>query len=160
MYKFEIDPIIDIDENDELNDIHNEMLGEAKPELLTDWLAKNHPEANVRDVKLYLAAATLDNQSDEGGEGWVFDNYVRDVGMFGYRDVDDLFASDDYPFAGHSFDWPHLFHRVCYGLPTVQAYAIQTIAADYDLTVDELQLYLAARSFYLADKFERERNKD
>ena len=120
------------------------------------WLTEHHPEATVHSICLYAAACYLDNQSDEGAEGCLFDEYMRDVGMFGFHDVDDLFESDMYPRQGQRYDWRSLFHRVLYGLPSVEAYAIKSVATAWGLDYDELQLYLAARSFDLHDKHERE----
>jgi len=113
---------------------------------------------SIQDVMIELAFDRLDNQGDEGGEGYLFTAYIREHGMFGVKtdDEEKFWNSDNVQAAGHAYDFPMLYHRVLYGMECVQAYAIKTIAEEFEIDPDVLGIAYQARSFELHKKHDQD----
>lgn len=113
---------------------------------LRKYIAK-HCGPRLDETALFYecVAACIDNQADEGTEGFAFAAFVETHGFWGYHNVDELMASDMYDDMG--VDLPLPLHRVLCDMPHVTAFINQHVAELWGTpAIDDFNLYLAARS--------------
>ncbi len=109
------------------------------------------PDDDPIEIKCELACVNLVTQTDDGTEGYYFDNYLREVGLFGFKGAyDDFDETLPHKIPLMKREWPDLNYRVIYKIPTIQAYVMRLAAREVGLDVDVLQLYHAKREREIA----------